>query len=159
MWVCIIVIISLYYICIISGFAVSVSLTCYVYCTICRHCNGFQNTVTSVYKILNTSLIIDVSGMCLNKPHSGSDECRPLENVACWVWEKPVFGSSEKPLGYKSYLPLMQSVCVWQSTPDPSKIFSVQKWTQHTHPQKLCHFIVFRYMYAIKNEILSSFTH
>ncbi len=66
-----------------DGFAVSVSLTCYVYCTICRHCNGFQNTVTSVYKILNTSLIIDVSGMCLNKPHSGSDECRPLENVAC----------------------------------------------------------------------------
>lgn len=152
--------IFLYYICIIynffsrfcfgggiyfsaDGFAISVSLTCYVYCTICRHCNGFQNTATSVYKISYTSFLIDVSGMCLSKPHTGSNECWTLEKAACWVWEKAVFGSSEKPWEYKSYLPLMQPFCVWQSTPDPSQIFSIQKLTQHTHPQRLC------YLYSV----------
>lgn len=136
---------------------INVRLTYCVYYTI------FISTVI-VFKILwqvYTKYHIHsfVSGMCLNKPYNGSDECKPLiEKAACWVC---VFGSSEKPWENKSCLPLMQFVCVWQSTPDPSQILSVQKWTQQTHPQRLCClFSLSIYVcMLLKTKSLSSFTH
>lgn len=126
--------------------------------------------IVMVFKILRQvytkycihSVIIDGSGMCLSKPYNGSDVYWLLiEKAACWVWVKAVFGNSEKPWGNKSCLPLMQPVCVWQRTPDPSQIFSVQKWTQHTHPQRLCYlFSLSLYVcMLLKMKSLSSFTH